>query len=125
MSCRERREERRRERKERRRAAKELRKRQTAEGLESPPTGTIGNGTSPWKTVKEEQQARQEAVEEQIQAYRSALPTLLKRSKLWWAEGLQVLSEIPAVAISRWKCPEIEPREPKTAEIEGWILGVL
>jgi hypothetical protein len=34
---------------------------------------------SPWKTVEEEQQARQEAVEEQIQAYRSALPTLLKR----------------------------------------------
>ena len=42
-------------------------------------------------------------------------------SKLWWAEGLQALSEIPAVAISRWKCPEIEPRERKTAEIEGWI----
>ena len=38
---------------------------------------------------------------------------------------MQVLSEIPAVAISRWKCPEIEPRERKTAEIEGWILGVL
>src|SRR5207249_2006686 len=64
---------------ERWRAAKELRKRQAAEGLESPPTGTIGNGMSPWKTVEEEQQARQEAVEEQIQAYRSALPTLLKR----------------------------------------------
>ena len=79
MSCRGRREERRRERKERRRAAKELRKRQVVEGLESPPRGTIGNGTSPWKTVKEEQQARQEAVEEQIQAYRSALPTLLQR----------------------------------------------
>ncbi len=79
MSCRGRREDRRRERQERRRAAKELRKRQAAEGLERPPTGTIGNGTSPWKTVEEEQQARQEAVEEQIQAYRSALPTLLKR----------------------------------------------
>src|SRR2546423_12442371 len=79
MSFRGRREERRPERQERRRAAKELRKRQAAEGLESPPTGTIGNGMSPWKTVEEEQEARQEAVEEQIQAYRSALPTLLKR----------------------------------------------
>jgi len=74
MSYRGRREEWRRERQERRRAAKELRKRHAAEGLESPPTGTIGNGTSPWETVREEQQARQEAVEEQIQAYRSALP---------------------------------------------------
>ncbi len=79
MSCRGRREERRQERQDRRRAAKELRKRQVAEGLESSPRGTIGNGTSPWKTVREEQQARQEAVEEQLQAYRSALPTLLKR----------------------------------------------
>ena len=79
MSCPERREERRQERQNRRRAAKELRKRQAAEGLEIAPMGTIGNGTSPWKTVAEEQQARQEAVEEQIQAYRSALPTLLKR----------------------------------------------
>ena len=79
MSCPERREEWRQERQDRRRAAKGLRKRQAAEGLESAPTGTIGNGTSPWKTVEEEQQARQEAVEEQIQAYRSALPTLLKR----------------------------------------------
>jgi hypothetical protein len=68
MSCRGRREKRRQERQDRRRAAKELRKRQAAEGLESPPTGTIGNGMSPWKTVEEEQQARQEAVEEQIQA---------------------------------------------------------
>ncbi len=24
-----------------------------------------------------------------------------------------------------WKYPEIEPRERKTTEIEGWILGVL
>jgi len=79
MSCQERREGWRQERQDRRRAAKGLRKRQAAEGLESAPTGTIGNGTSPWKTVEEEQQARQEAVEEQIQAYRSALPTLLKR----------------------------------------------
>ncbi len=78
MSCRGRREERRQERQERRRAAKELRQRQAAEGLESRPTSTIGNGTSPWKTVEEEQ-ARQEALEEQLQAYRSALPTLLKR----------------------------------------------
>jgi hypothetical protein len=36
-----------------------------------------------------------------------------------------VLSAIPAVAISRWKCTGIEPGESKTAEIEDWILGVL
>jgi hypothetical protein len=34
---------------------------------------------SPWKTVDEEKRARQEAVEEQLKAYRSVLPTLLKR----------------------------------------------
>ena len=68
MSCQERREGWRQERQDRRRAAKGLRKRQAAEGLESAPTGTIGNGTSPWKTVEEEQQVRQEAVEEQLQA---------------------------------------------------------
>jgi hypothetical protein len=73
------REERKREKRARRQAAQELRQRQAAAGLESPPRGTISNGKSAWKTVEEEQQARQEAVEEQLQAYRSVLPTLLKR----------------------------------------------
>ena len=67
--------------------------------LQSSPRGTIGNGTSPWKTVREEQQARQEAVEEQLQAYRSALPTLLKR-----------LGEIG------------DPRNPKTIRHKSTVL---
>lgn len=62
-----------------RRAAEELRQRQAAQGLRNPPTATISNGKSPWKTVDEERQARQEAVEEQLKVYRSLLPTLLKR----------------------------------------------
>jgi hypothetical protein len=98
-SRRPRREELKRQKLARRRAAQELRQRQAAEGLKSPPTGTIGNGTSPWKTVKEEQQARQEAVEEQLQAYRSALPTLLKR-----------LAKIP------------DPRNPKTIRHRSTVL---
>jgi hypothetical protein len=87
------------EKQDRRRAAQELRQRQAAEGLKRPPTGTIGNATSPWKTVEEEQQARQEAVEEQLQAYRSALPTLLKR-----------LAKIP------------DPRNPKTIRHKSTVL---
>ena len=73
------REEQKREKRARRQAAQELRQRQAAEGLESRPKTTISNGKSAWKTVEEEQQARQEAVEEQLQAYRCVLPTLLKR----------------------------------------------
>lgn len=64
---------------ERRRAAKRLRERQAAEGLESRARSTISNSTSEWRTVGEETQARQEAVEEQLKVYRSVLPTLLKR----------------------------------------------
>jgi hypothetical protein len=73
------REERKRKKRARRQAAQELRQRQAAAGLERPPRGTISNGKSAWKTVEEEHQARQEAVEAQLQAYRSVLPTLLKR----------------------------------------------
>lgn len=62
-----------------RRAAERLRRRQAAEGLESRGRPTISNGTSEWRTVGEEKQARQEAVEEQLKVYRSVLPTLLKR----------------------------------------------
>jgi hypothetical protein len=62
-----------------RRAAERLRRRQAAEGLESRRRSTISNGTSEWRTVGEEKQARQEAVEEQLKVYRSVLPTLLRR----------------------------------------------
>src|SRR5208283_4484365 len=64
---------------ERRKAAKKLRQQQTAAGLEPKASQTISNGTSIWKTVEEEKQARQEAVEEKLKMYRAVLPTLLKR----------------------------------------------
>jgi hypothetical protein len=64
---------------ERRRAARRLRERQAAQGLKPRPRATIANGAGPWKTVAEEKQARQEAVEEQLKIYRAVLPTLLKR----------------------------------------------
>jgi hypothetical protein len=56
-----------------------LRERQAALGLKPAPRATILNGKSEWPTVEAEQQARQEAVEEQLKVYRSLLPTLLKR----------------------------------------------
>jgi hypothetical protein len=56
-----------------------LRERQAALGLKNSPRATILNGESEWPTVEAEQQARQEAVEEQLKVYRSLLPTLLKR----------------------------------------------
>jgi hypothetical protein len=67
------------EKKERRKAAKKLRQQQAAEGLEPKARSTISNGTSEWKTVEEEKEARQEAVEEKLKMYRAVLPTLLKR----------------------------------------------
>jgi hypothetical protein len=67
------------EKQKRNRAARSLRQRQAAQGLQSPPTTTIYNGKSGWKTVGEERNARQQAVEEHMKVYRSALPTLLKR----------------------------------------------
>lgn len=62
-----------------RRAVRKLRQRQAAQGLERRSTATISNGTSEWKMVEEERQARQEAVEEQLKVYRSVLPVLLER----------------------------------------------
>lgn len=64
---------------ERRRAARRLREHQEAQGLKPVPAATIANGASPWRTVEEERQARQEAVEEQLKIYRAVLPTLFKR----------------------------------------------
>jgi hypothetical protein len=64
---------------ERRKAAQKLRQQQAAEGLEPKARPTISNGISEWKTVEEEKEARQEAVEEKLKMYRAVLPTLLKR----------------------------------------------
>lgn len=64
---------------ERRKAAKKLKQQQAAAGLEPTARSTISNGISTWKTVEEEKEARQEAVEEKLKIYRAVLPTLLKR----------------------------------------------
>jgi DDE_Tnp_1-associated len=76
-----------------RRAQRELQERQKAEGLKRVARTTIVNGKSEWKTVEEEKQARQEAVEEQLRVFRHVLPTLLER-----------LDKIP------------DPRNPKTSK---------
>jgi hypothetical protein len=65
--------------KELRLAAKKLRQYRTEEGLASKTERNISNGTSALKTVEEEKETRQAAVEEKLKIYRSALPTLLKR----------------------------------------------
>lgn len=63
----------------RRKASQELHRRQAAQGLTAPRTAALSNGKCEWATVKEEREARQQAVEEQIKVFRSVLPTLLKR----------------------------------------------
>jgi hypothetical protein len=60
-----------------RRAVRELRQRQTAQGLVPQATAMIANGTSAWETVADERQARQEAIDEQVKVYRAVLPELL------------------------------------------------
>jgi hypothetical protein len=76
-----------------------LRARQAAQGLKPVPRPTLRNGKSEWATVEAEQQARQEAVEEQLQVHRAVLPTLLKR-----------LGKIP------------DPRNPKTLRHKLTVL---
>src|SRR5438128_12007364 len=68
-----------RQKSERRRAERKLRQQQKAERLQPLPTATISNGTRDWRSVEEEKQARQQAVEEQLRVYRSVIPVLLKR----------------------------------------------
>lgn len=64
---------------ERRRAAQKLRRRQAEQGHRTPPQTAISNSKSAWSTVEQERAARQEAIEGQLQVFRSALPTLLNR----------------------------------------------
>lgn len=67
------------QRREHQRAARQLRQQQQAQGLVAEERPALPNGKSEWATVGEEQAGRQQAVEEQIQVFRSLLPTLLKR----------------------------------------------
>jgi len=64
---------------DRRRAAQKLRRHQAEQGHSARPQAVISNSKSEWSTVAEERTARQEAVEGQLQVFRSALPTLLKQ----------------------------------------------
>ena len=66
-------------RKERKQAQRELRQRQQAEGLGAPPSSTLSNGKSPYKTVEEERAARMDATDQQLKVYRAMLPIVLKR----------------------------------------------
>ncbi len=65
--------------KQRKRTQKELREKQRAEGLVARPRTVIANRKCNYETKEEEQQARQEAVTEQVRIFRNQLPTLLKR----------------------------------------------
>jgi hypothetical protein len=65
--------------KEKRKTEKALRAKQSAEGLKIPKRPSIPNRKSEYKTVEEEQGARQFAAIEQARILRSQLPILLKR----------------------------------------------
>lgn len=64
-------------RRKRRRANKALRERQKAQGLEPPTSPSQANHKSRYKSVDEEQKARQDATVEQMKVIRAFLPILL------------------------------------------------
>jgi len=66
-------------RKEKKGAEKALRARHRAEGLRVPFKAAIPNRKCEYKTAQEEQQARQDAVVEQVRVFRAKLPVLLRR----------------------------------------------
>jgi hypothetical protein len=67
------------QRKEKNMAEKALRARQKAEGLLPPGKASMPNRLCRYKTVEEEQRARQDATTEQIRVFRAKLPVLLQR----------------------------------------------
>jgi hypothetical protein len=66
-------------RREKKKAEKALRARQKAEGLKLPSKAAIPNRKCAYKTVEEEQKARQDAVSEQVRVFRAKLPILVRR----------------------------------------------
>ena len=66
-------------RKQRKEAAKALREKQESQGLVVPIKAATPNRKSEYKSVQEEQRARQEATTEQVRVFRAQLPMLLKR----------------------------------------------
>ena len=73
------REEIKRQRKQVRNAEKQLRQRMKEKGLVAPAGFSVSNRKSQYETVKEETQARQEAVTEEAKVLKANLPVLLKR----------------------------------------------
>jgi len=73
------REEIRRLKREKKEAERALRAKQKAEGLRIPVTASIPNRKCGYKSVEEEQEARQVATTEQMRVFRSQLPMVLKR----------------------------------------------
>jgi len=67
------------QRRARKKAQQELRDTQKAAGLIVSPSSTISNRKCPYKNEEEEKAARLDAVGQQVKAYRSMLPVLLKR----------------------------------------------
>lgn len=65
--------------KEEKKARKELRKSLAEQGLEKPAKPTLPNAKSPFETVEQEQNERQEVVEEQLRVFRALLPGLLAK----------------------------------------------
>lgn len=78
---------------------KQLRELRQATGLLPPKRTTISNSKSPYQTLDEEKQAREESVKAQLGVYRSILPKLLKQ-----------LSKIP------------DPRNPKKVKHQFQVL---
>ena len=66
-------------RREKKKAERALRARQKAEGLKAPSKAALPNRTCRYKTVEEEQKARQDATTEQVRVFRATLPVLLKQ----------------------------------------------
>jgi len=67
------------QRRKKKKAEKELRGSQKLEGLSSQSNPSTPNSKSAYQSVEEEQQARSEAVMEQVRVFRSKLPILLSR----------------------------------------------
>lgn len=67
------------QRRERKKAQRELRDTQKATGLIAPPSPSISNRKCDCKNEEEEKSVRLDAVTQQVKAYRSMLPVILKR----------------------------------------------
>jgi len=86
---------------ERRRKQRELKEQQKKQGKQYPPTFTLPNRKSDWKTVNEEKGAIQHVTEEKLKVYGQLLPGLLKK-----------LAQIP------------DPRNPKKIKHQMTVMMI-